>query len=141
VNQYTALFSLLLNSIRTLKVVLVQQSATGEVLRVISSRPGVLQPVLDTIAASAVCLCGADLVAVFQRQGDVLVRAGDYGMDEASRAAVDEHPVPVSGTSTATARAIAEQRPVQIDDVLADPGYHYAPQSVVRYRTVLAVPL
>src|SRR4029450_8551339 len=96
---------------RTLTEALAQQTATAEVLRVISSRPGSLQPVLDTIAEWAMRLCGADNMAVFLRQGDMLVPASDYGHDEVSRAAIA--PGSIRGTSTASARAIATQRPVQ----------------------------
>src|SRR5262249_39416576 len=102
-----------------------------------------------TIAEWAARLCGAESMVVLLRQGDVLVLAGSYGNDEATIAALVEDPPSIRGTSSASARAFAARRPVQIDDVLADPGYHYQHpsekpgryQSLFHVRTLLGVPL
>ncbi len=59
-----------------------QQTATGEILRVIASSPTDLQPVLDTIAKSAAQVCGAYDAAIRLVEGDKLLLAAHYGSIE-----------------------------------------------------------
>ena len=62
-----------------------QQTATSEILRVISSSPGDIQPVAKTIAANAARLCDADDAHIFRRDGDMVRRVVRYGTLPTSR--------------------------------------------------------
>src|SRR6266478_8658690 len=64
---------------RALVEALEQQTATGEILRVISRLPGDLQPVLDAVAANAARLCDARDVIILRADGDVLRMAASVG--------------------------------------------------------------
>ena len=56
-----------------------QQTATSEVLRIISSSPTEIQPVLDTVAENAARLCGADNAVIFRLENNVLRLVASYG--------------------------------------------------------------
>src|SRR5262245_40489924 len=100
-----------------------QQTATSEVLRVISSSPNDVQPVFDMIAQNAVRLCDAQNCAVFQFDGELIHFVGHYGVSpegvEANRQAF---PRP-AGQDTAVGRAILTRAIAYIPDVHADPAY------------------
>src|SRR5262249_21964120 len=73
---------------RDLTETLEQQTATGEILRVISSSPTDVQPVFDSIAESTARLCGAELAWVFRFDGQLLHFAAHHGVSPAGLQAV-----------------------------------------------------
>ena len=118
-----------------------QQTATSEVLQVISRSAFDLQTVLDTLVASAARLCGTKHCMIFRHEDGFLRAAAAYNTPRELLELWERTPMP-AGRGTATARALLERRPVHIPDVLCDPEYDFhEAQRVGAYRTVLAVPL
>ncbi|MEO6746610.1 MAG: GAF domain-containing protein, partial [Caldimonas sp.] len=119
---------------------LAQQTATGEILRVISSSPTDIQPVLDAVSVSAARLCGATDALILSVEGGMLRRVAHFGT-VASVTGVR----PVT-RDTPSGRAIVERRPIHIHDLVeefARGDYLEARtlQERTGIRTVLAVPL
>ena len=124
---------------RGLAEALEQQMATGEILRVISSSPTDIQPVLDAVAASAARVCGATDAVILRVEGDDMRRVAHFG------------PVPLVlpevrriTSGSFGGRAILEGRPIHVHDIL-DVADEF-PESVAAHpgsglRTNLAVPL
>src|SRR5262249_20907323 len=118
-----------------------QQTATAEVLKVISRSKFELQPVLDALTESAVKLCQAQDVQMHLRDGEGYRIAASYGFMPGHYEYAKEHPPP-PGRGSALGRAVQEAQVVHIPDVLADPEYtwHDA-QKQGGFRAILAVPL
>ncbi len=124
---------------RELSESLEQQTATAEVLRVISSSPTELQPVLDALVNTASMLCGADNVSILRLEGNGLPIVAHYG----SLPAPAGYVVPAV-RGTVSGRCVLERRAVHVADLQAETEAYPEGSVVARelgHRTVLAVPL
>jgi signal transduction histidine kinase len=119
-----------------------QQTATSEILRVISSSPTDTQPVFDTIAASSLQLCNAQLSVVLMYDGELIHVAAEANVDAAQSEAIrSAFPRPLS-RGGATERAILTRTAVNIVDVRADPEYGFQVLAqAARYRSIASVPM
>jgi signal transduction histidine kinase len=117
-----------------------QQTATADVLKVISRSAFDLQPVLDTLVENAVRLCGAHRGWIFRSLEYSFRVAAGYNITSEHKAALESIPA-VPGRATAVGRAAIERRTIHIPDVLADPDYDHPSQHVMGFRTLLAVPM
>ncbi len=117
-----------------------QQTATGEVLRVIASSPTDLQPVLDTLIANAAKLCGATMGHVRQFDGEFHRVVAHYGESPEMITALRDNPLP-PGPKIPAGQALLEGKSVQILDVQSDPRAHLALARSIGTRTLLMVPL
>ena len=121
-----------------------QQTATAEVLRVISNSPTNVQPVFDSIAESAVRLCDGQFSFVVRFDGKVMDFASSYGLStEGLDAFRSMMPMPAR-EDTASGRAILRRAVVEVADVKADDAYGVQAQGLARavaYRSIVAVPL
>jgi len=126
---------------RDLTESLERETATGEILRVISSSPTDIQPVLVAILDSGRRLCDAEFGAIFRFEGDAFVNAASTTVTSEFGAWLQRTPIQ-PGPGTPLRRVGVERRPVQVADILSDPDF--APPDIYRregMRTALAVPM
>ena len=126
---------------RELSESLEQQTATSEVLQVISSSPTDIQPVFDAILQTAGRLCESEYACFFKLQDGTYHLAGSNNAKADYIKYLSEHPISVD-RGTVVGRAAIERRTVHIPDCLTDPEYTaHENARIGKHRSLLGVPL
>jgi GAF domain-containing protein len=123
-----------------------QQTATSEVLGIISSSPGELEPVFEAMLANATRICEAKFGTLYLCEGDAFRLGAMHNPPPAFAEERRREPVFRLSPATALSRAAKTRQPVQIADVEAEPAYHSDPRAgalikLAGYRTLLCVPM
>src|SRR5262249_26804298 len=126
-----------------------QQTATSEVLSVISRSPGDLSPVFDAMLANATHIWEAKFGVMYRSEGDAFRAVALHGAPAAYAEERRRNPIIRPNPNSTLGRTVATKQAVQITDVLEEPGYldppsgYYVPQlgKLAGARTVLGVPM
>jgi GAF domain-containing protein len=117
-----------------------QQTATADVLEVISRSAFDLTPVFETVAESSVKLCGSEKAIILRFDGELLRTVAAFNAPHPLMDWLQRNPIR-PGRHSVAARAGLERRTIHVQDVLADPEHTYGAKDVEPFRTVLGVPM
>src|SRR5262249_37283483 len=93
-----------------------RQTATSEVLSVISNSPTDIRPVLDAVGENAARLCEANNAVIFRLDGDLLRQVAAYGHIPTTSHPIEGLPI---NRDTVTGRAVFERRTIHVHDLAA----------------------
>src|SRR5262249_19329486 len=116
------------------------QTATSDVLKVISRSDAELATVLETVVETAARLCQAEAGNVFLRRSERLHLMASIGTSAEAKASLTANPIQVD-LHTVSGRAVATGRVTHIADISADPEFTHAATLASGIRTMLGVPL
>src|SRR5262249_20936516 len=124
------------------KEALERQTATAEILRVISSSPTDIQPVFDSIVKSAARLCQAQFCHVLRFDGALLHLAAHHGFSPEGATALQSVYPSAPGRDSAAGRSVLSERIEQIPDINADADFRHSQiATIITAQSIVAVPM